>query len=710
MDSESNKNFPPRPGSPKGAVAFGFRELLNELLSQTNRSYSLSEILPGICLSILRFSGADMVSLRIDEGEHILRYRALIDSDEVQRIGHKSSHSIASAASTSIDCDPIPDVILGSLLAGGVSSTTQSFTRGRSFWTADAARPILLRSPGQADAENQTVIIGGEFASLAVIPFPISSRARGIIFLGGRKREHFTREDVQLYETAAETLGVALAHQRTQWALQERVKELACLYGIDSVASRPDVSLDQFLNEIVELIPPGWQFPDATTARIILDNRYFVTHNFRESEHKQQAEIYADNHQRGAVEVFYTRAFPTADEGPFLKEERNLINTIAETVGRQVAHYEAQWALRERIKELTCLYGIARVASRPGISQEDFLREIVRLLPQGWQYPEITQARITLDGRSFSTDGYVDGPYRQGADIAINEESRGFVEVVYTERVPLAIEGPFLKEERSLINEIARQIGFIIEHWETENEARGLQEQLRHADRLATVGQLSAGVAHELNEPLAAILGFAQLINETKNLPGQASRDTEKIINAALHAREVIRKLMIFTRQLPVRKVKCDLSRLIRDGLYFLESRCAKEGIKIKYQLEDDLPLITADPSQIHQVLVNLAVNAIQAMPGGGELVLKACRQGENVCMVVEDTGIGMTPEVQKQLFVPFFTTKDIGRGTGLGLAVVHGIITGHGGKVRVTSEPGLGSSFEVCLPIDDRRNPEETS
>ena len=173
---------------------------------------------------------------------------------------------------------------------------------------------------------------------------------------------------------------------------------------------------------------------------------------------------------------------------------------IAEIIGRQVERHDAQWALRERVKELTCLYSIANVASRPGIGQEDFLGEVVNLLPSGWQYPEITQAKITLDNESFMTPGHSDTPYRQSAEIIINDRARGMVEINYAKPMPPAAEGPFLNEERNLINEIARQVGLIIEHWETEKEAVLLQEQLRHAERLATVGQLSAGVAHELRD------------------------------------------------------------------------------------------------------------------------------------------------------------------------------------------------------------------
>lgn len=687
--------FPTESRQFRSRMPLGLRDLLHELLSQANRTYSRTDVLRHICRSLLRFSGSDMLTIRLDD-DGTTRCSAHLEENGSERI----EIFLPQPQATDMDKaerDPIPEPILRVILAGDFAGPAQSYTRGKSFWTGDTARPILLRTDA-GDSSSRTAVIGGEYPSLALVPIPVNEQVRGMLFLASRRRDFFSKDDIQVYEAIAETLGVAIANQGAQWALRERVKELTCLYGIERVASRPGIGLDEFLKEIVQLLPPGWQYPKITCARIQFDSHYFKTPDFKDSPDRQSAIIVVNDKPRGAVEVFYTEKMPSIGEGPFLREERNLLDTVAETIGRQVAHHEAQWALRERVKELTCLYGIARIASRPGTGVDQLLTEIVEVLPPGWQYPEITEARITLDGRTFTTARFVDSPYLQGADIVVNDAKRGMVEIVYTEKRPPIEEGPFLKEERSLINEIARQVGLIIEHREAELETGRLQEQLRHADRLATVGQLSAGVAHELNEPLAAILGFAQLAKESPGLTPQASRDVEKIMNAALHAREVIRKLMMFTRQMPTRKVKCDIGHLIKEGLYFLESRCAKEGIVLVRQLEEGLPEVMADPSQLHQVLVNLVVNAIQSMPNGGRLTISTRSDADNVWLAVEDTGVGMSPEVQKYLFMPFFTTKEVGQGTGLGLAVVHGIVTAHGGEIYVRSEVGKGSTFEVCL------------
>lgn len=579
---EQHKSAPGRMRSLRSKAPPGFRDLLDTLVSRISRDDTWVSILRRICASLLRFSGADVLSIRIDEEARTTRCGACIAEDgsehvdvSLQQCPPREGESTATSADRLI-----PEAVVRAITERAIVAPAESVTRAGSFWIGDAARPILLREPGAAGA-SRTAVIGGDIPSLALVQVPVGQRSHGLMQLGSRRRDFFSLDDIHVYEAVAQTLGMALAH------------------------------------------------------------------------------------------------------------------------------HGAQWALGERVKELTCLYDIATLARRPGIGLDELLSGIVAVLPPAWQYPDITSARIVLDGRVFPTEAFGEGLHRQSAPIVVNDTTRGTVEVVYTAPAPEMDEGPFLKEERSLIDEVARQVGLTVEHWETEEAAGRLQEQLRHAERLATIGQLSAGVAHELNEPLAAVLGFAELIRQTDDLGEGARQDADRIIKAALHAREIIRKLMIFTRQMPTRKVSCDLNQAVADGLYFLESRCAKEGIYLTRDLEPALPTVMADPSQIQQVLVNLVVNAIQAMPGGGRLIVRTRHTGDRVCLEVQDTGVGMSPDVQSRLFTPFFTTKDVGQGTGLGLAVVHGIVTAHGGTVSVRSAVGEGSAFELSLPAEGSREQE---
>ncbi len=217
-----------------------------------------------------------------------------------------------------------------------------------------------------------------------------------------------------------------------------------------------------------------------------------------------------------------------------------------------------------------------------------------------------------------------------------------------------------------------------------------------------SLARLAAGVAHELNEPLGAILGYAQLVQKSFGLPDQSARDLERIVQASLHARQIVRNLLLFSRQVPPRMAPTDLNRVVREVLFFMQSRCTSAGVRLDLDLQRQLPRIAGDGTQLQQVLINLIVNAVQSMPSGGRLEVATRAVEGEVSVVVSDTGVGMSPELLERVFDPFVTTREIGRGVGLGLAVLRGIVERHGGRVIVASEPGTGSRFDVRFPRFD--------
>lgn len=392
--------------------------------------------------------------------------------------------------------------------------------------------------------------------------------------------------------------------------------------------------------------------------------------------------------------------FKSGKEYFFTQEEIAIYEDVAQFLTIALDNQEAQYDLKERVKELSCFYGLSRMAQDANISTADFLQGVAGLLPPAFQYPHIAAGRISLDGKDYSTPFFHEEGHILKTDIFISGIRRGEIAVSYSKEMKTIFGGPFLEEELYLLNSIASQVANVVEQREARAEKLKLQDQLRHADRLATIGQLAAGVAHELNEPLSTILGFAQLIKKNAVLEGQSVHDNEKIIKAALHAREVVRKLVTFAKQTPPKNELIDINTVIQEGLYFLESRLQKGDVEIIRRFSSDIPMIMADPSQIYQVVVNLTVNALQAMPEGGKIIIGTERDGDYVSLTVEDNGVGMDEDTLEKLFIPFFTTKDVGEGTGLGLAVVHGIITSHNGLIEVSSKIGKGSRFIIKLPL----------
>lgn len=354
--------------------------------------------------------------------------------------------------------------------------------------------------------------------------------------------------------------------------------------------------------------------------------------------------------------------------------------------------------LRERVKELACLNGLARLA-RPGQPLPELLTAALPVIAAAWLHAADVVVRLELDGIIYGEAAAAPAAALT-ADLRFGRQVRGTLTVGYRRPHIELDEGPFLAEERQLLETTARQLCLLIEQREAEAEQAAVQEQLRHADRLATIGQLAAGVAHELNEPLGAVLGFAQLVQKSGPLPGQAAHDLERIVGAAMHARQIVKNLLMFARQMPAQRTALDLNALLTGELDFLEQLAARQAVTVVRDLAPALPVLAADAVQMRQVLTNLAVNALQAMPDGGTLTLATRRIAETIVLTVSDTGSGIAPEILSRIFDPFFTTKEAGRGTGLGLPVVHGIVSEHGGSIAVSSRPRRGTRFTLTFPL----------
>ncbi len=237
-------------------------------------------------------------------------------------------------------------------------------------------------------------------------------------------------------------------------------------------------------------------------------------------------------------------------------------------------------------------------------------------------------------------------------------------------------------------------------------------EKLRHTERLATLGQLSAGIAHELGTPLNVIAGRAKLIDSSGMEGVDISRSAKIIGEQAERMTQIIRQLLSFARRGEARKQTLDLNVLLRGLQSLLEPIAHEQGIDLTViGTEQPLP-VHADSGQLQQVLINLTLNGIQAMENGGTITLTGCRpevanipeklsnkETAWVCVQVSDQGRGMEQETLQQIFDPFFTTKEVGQGTGLGLSIAYGIVEEHGGWIDVDTTPGKGSCFSVYLP-----------
>jgi signal transduction histidine kinase len=239
------------------------------------------------------------------------------------------------------------------------------------------------------------------------------------------------------------------------------------------------------------------------------------------------------------------------------------------------------------------------------------------------------------------------------------------------------------------------------ELYEAMHELQETQEQLIQKEKLASVGQLAAGVAHEINNPLSSILLYADIIcQEIPEQNAQQRQDLEMILKEATRCRTIVNDLLSFSRQNEVLAQPTDLNALLREIAQEVTIQERFRGVDIQTDLDPALPTIEADPFQLRQVFCNLMNNAADAMPGGGTLTLRTKRGPWSGFITAEaqDTGEGISEENMKKLFTPFFTTKPMGKGTGLGLAIIYGIVKMHRGQIGVESEVGKGTTFTLTL------------
>ncbi|WP_043024108.1 sensor histidine kinase [Fluviicola taffensis] len=352
--------------------------------------------------------------------------------------------------------------------------------------------------------------------------------------------------------------------------------------------------------------------------------------------------------------------------------------------------------LHERLKELGCLYDIAKITLDSSKSFDEIIEEIVHRIPKAWQHDEAAICHIQIRTDWFkSAEEPLENVFQEQI-IRVNDQGIGRIRIYYP--ASSYKKADFLEDEYRLLEKLAIDLALFIEHQEIKSRELRYLESLKHHDRLKVLGEITAGIAHELNTPLGSILGFSQLIiDDSKDSSTLA--DAQKIVHAAIHAREVVKKLMYFSCELPQRFEFVSLQAVVNDTVLLIKPSLESKKIDWKMRLDKNPILVQLDTVQITQVVFNLINNALHASPKEGQILIEVCDKGENAELIIQDFGIGMSEETVTQIFEPFFTTKELGEGMGLGLSVVHGIVKSHKGSIFVKSKVNEGTVFRIVLP-----------
>jgi|GEM_PF-1119875 len=401
--------------------------------------------------------------------------------------------------------------------------------------------------------------------------------------------------------------------------------------------------------------------------------------------------------------------------------------------------------LTERVKELRCLYGVSDLLQHHELSLAEKIRRMLAIIPPALQYPSIACARVKLDGEEFSTENFKWTPWRQVASINASGAQVGTIEVCYLEERPEFDMGPFLSEECQLLNDIADRIGRAVEHSRAEEALRALMEdlerrvfestgELRTANErlleeisgrtramevlvrrepLKAAGELVGGVADDITNLLQLTVDGVQMASIRLGEGDYSDVRTylDQVLQSAKMGQEAVRRLETFVGLRlgrPPEETVFDFSRMVRQavgmGKVWLSrgARRSAAPVDLKMNLADDCT-VRGVQAELFTVVLSMMKNAVEALPGGGEIRVRTLRETDQVVLRIRDNGVGITKENLARIFDPFFSTKG-NESTGMGLASSSRIITRHGGKITVESAERRGTTFSVMLPLAQAR------
>jgi two-component system, cell cycle sensor histidine kinase and response regulator CckA len=511
---------------------------------------------------------------------------------------------------------------------------------------------------------------------------------------------------IKMVEDLTEAKKQAQVQDQLAWALGERVKELTALHKVARILNQAQLSAAEVLSAVAALIPPAFQYPQLTVARMRCGVFETTTPGFVELPHRLCSKYPLTDSAELELTVSYLQDAPSDEPLDFLAEEVLLVESIVELVGGALDRRTAQ----ERLE-------LAVIGTGVGVWEWNL--ESGRVL---WseQMDKLLGLAPGQFGNSFAAFAqFVHPEDMPSLAAAIAAAIDGTTKLFSAEfRIVTASGGARWISSTGQLSRDAdgkpyRMLGLSLDC----TGRRSLEDRLTQAQKMEAIGGLAAGIAHDFNNILSVVLSYAELLLLDLAAGSPMRSEVEEIKAAGRRAGELTRHLLAFSRQQVLQPRVFDLNRVLLD-LDKMLRRLTREDIEFTLLPGQDLGRINADPGQIEQVIINLVVNAADAMPTGGQLLLEThnveldvtytenhpdVAPGPYVMLAVTDSGVGMTPEVQARIFEPFFTTKEQGKGTGLGLATVFGIVRQSGGHISVYSEAGSGTAFKVYMPREDR-------
>ena len=495
---------------------------------------------------------------------------------------------------------------------------------------------------------------------------------------------------------------------KTEKALRQRLKELDCLYGISHLLEKDNLTRDELFQGTVDLMVKYWKYPDIVSIRIVFDGvEYFSSASKISCDNclsSQRSNINVYGEISGYVGVCYCKEIPVPNEDVILGEERSLLDVISRRLGRIIEKKQSEEALLESEAKFR-----SYVESAPdGIFVSD----------QYGNYIDVNKAACNITG--YGRDELLKMSL---VDITFEEDrERG-----KTDFNECKIKGSISGEYRYIHKDGS------IRHWSVDvasisgtrivgftrdiTDNMKMIEQIRQMEKMDAVGQLAGGIAHDFNNQIAVIMGYSEMLVNKLEDP-KLLKFAKNILASSHRSDDLTRKLLAFAHKGLYEAVPVNLHKVIGEAVNIL-SHSVDKKISIKLRLNANPYFTLGDPSQIQNILLNLALNSRDAMPDGGEILFETdntsldedyCKAipyevlpGPFVLITVSDNGMGIDQKYLNRIFELFFTTKELGKGTGMGLASVYGAVSNHHGIIEVSSSPQTGTVFSLYFPITDQ-------
>jgi PAS domain S-box-containing protein len=599
------------------------------------------------------------------------------------------------------------------------------------FFPKDKLRiPIGKGMTGYAAATGKTQVSGDvsqdphyirdveETKSELAVPIKSGKKVLGVLDIQSDKLNAFDEVDINTMETLSTQIAAAIENARLYKqaqreiterkraeserekileSLQERYKELNCLYGIDEISRREGVTIEELLKKIVRLIPPGWQYPEITGVCITFEGKEYKTRNFKKTKWMQKADIMVNNKKTGLIKVSYLAEKPESDEGPFLRDERNLINAIAGRLGQIIERKKTEEAIQKETAKLRAMIagmeeGVVFADSQDRIVEvNDYFLNLVNKDKSEVLGKILWECHL---GKSVQKVKNIIKNFKQKKDSppVIVQKPLANLETVWRSQ-PIYRNN---KYDGVLLN-IIDVTKLVSAHKEAQAANSAKSEFL-------------ANMSHEIRTPLNGIFGMTELALGTKITPEQREY-LEATMTSAESLMKIIDDILDFSkieaRKIELEPINFNLRDSIGGMLSSLALQAHNKGLELAYHVPHDIPeRLIGDPGRLRQILINLINNAIKFTEKGEVVVsIKEVSQTNDKTTLhfgVTDTGTGI-PKAQQQLIFDAFIQADgsMARkhgGTGLGLAISKQLVKLMGGRIWVESKVGKGSTFNFTV------------